>query len=187
MARREIKKEKIKYIILFIIVIIVAIICIGINQKWFNISSEINNEEGALIQGISKELENNSSLESNLLKPEDVNNEIISKIGAVSQEKAYVVRIQYKLKSLDNGNIYLYYKINDLDLIKINVNISEKKIENIEKYNDDTLLSKEVISDNLKENVQEDFESKKDKLDSENKSINVIITNTEVVINVSVD
>ena len=178
-------KGKIKYIILLIIVIIIAIIFIGINQNWFSSNDEVNNVEENSIQVLSKKIENNS-LESNLLNPEELNNEIISKLDA-SQEKVDAVRIQYKLKALDSGNIYLYYKINDTDLIRVDVNISEKKIENAEEYNDDVLLSKEKITDNLKENVQEDFESKKNKLDSDSKRINVIITDTEVVINTSVD
>ena len=186
MARRDKKKGKIGYIILFVVIIVAVIVFIGVNQNWFNSSNETSKEEDNLIQGIRKELES-SILESNLLNPEELNNEIISKLSDVSQDEAYVVRIQYKLKALDNGTIYLYYKINNTNLMRVNVNISEKKIDSIDEYSDDTLLAKYKIGNYLKENVQEDFESKKDKLDSESKSVNVIITNTEVVINTSVD
>ena len=180
MAKREKKKGKIKYIIPFVIIIVAIIAFISIRQS----RTEVSSKEESLIQEISKEIENNS-LESNLLNPEELNNEILSKFTELNN--IYVVKIQYKLKTLDDGFIYLYYKINDTDLMKVNVSIAEKKINNVEKYNDDTVLSKDKIVKNLKENVEEDFESKKDKLDSESKSVNVIITNTEIVINTSVD
>ena len=179
MAKREKKKGKVKYIILLVVIIVAVIVFIGIKQNWFS-----SNEEENLLQGVNNELEN-YNLGSNLLNPEELNNEILSKL--VDMNEAYPVRIQYKLKALDNGNIYLYYKINNTSLIMVNVSIGEKKIESIEEYSDDTLLSKNEISNYLKENVQEDFESKKDKLDSDNKSVNIIITNTEVVINTSMD
>ena len=81
------------------------------------------------------------------------------------------------------SSAFIFYS----QLLKININILEKKIESVEEYKDDALLEREKIVNNLSENVQDDFESKKDKLDSENKSVNVIITNTEIVINTSFD
>ena len=190
------KKGKLKFIIIFII-ILVAIIGIGINQKWFdfNISSneekEITEEEKEADR-IVKEIRDKAKqqsiiLESNLLNPQELTNEIFSKLNIMSEEEIQVIQIHYKLKNLDSGTIDIYYKINHIDLMKIHVNIDEKNIENIEEYTEDNLLQKEVIGDNLSENVQEDFESKKDKLDSENKSVNVIITNTEIIINTSFD
>ncbi len=181
------KKGKLGYIILFIIIVIIAIVCIGINKNWFGNHKEHNNEPESLPQEIISKLQQNSTLNSNLLNPEELNNEIFSKLGNISQDEVYATRIHYKLKSLDNGTIDLYYEINNSKLLKININILEKKIESVEEYKDDALLEREKIVNNLSENVQDDFESKKDKLDSENKSVNVIITNTEIVINTSFD
>ena len=190
------KKTNLKIMIIFIIML-VAIVGIGINQKWFNfnISSneekEITEEEkeaDKIIKEITDKAEQQTIiLENNLLNPEELTNEISSKLEIMSEGETQVIQIHYRLKSLNSGTIDIYYKINNTDLIKINVNIDEKKIENIEEYNDDNLLQKEVIGDNLKEEVEEDFESRKESLDIENKSINIIITNTEVVINTGVD
>ena len=190
------KKTNLK-IMIILIILLVAIIGIGINQKWFNfnISSneekEITEEEkeaDRIIKEISDKAKQQSIiLESNLLNPEELTNEISSKLGTMSEGETQVIQIHYKLKSLDSGTIDIYYKINHIDLMKINVILDEKKIGNIEEYTDDNLLQKEVIGDNLSENVQEDFESKKAKLDADNKSVNVIITNTEIIINTSFD
>lgn len=190
------KKGNLKFIIILIIML-VAIIGIGINKKWFNFNTSSNGEKeiteeekeaDRIIKEITDKAEQQAIiLEKNLLNPEELTNEIFSKLDTMSEGEIQVIQIHYKLKNLDSGTIDIYYKINNIELIKINVNIDEKKIENIEEYNDDSLLQKEVIGDNLKENVEEDFESKKESLDVENKSINIIITNTEVVINTGVD
>lgn len=188
-------KNKRGILIFSIILIIILITIIGINRKWLNFN--INNEEKEITEKeadkIVKEISNkveqqNILLEgNNLLNLKELTNEISSKLDMGSKGDVQIVQIHYKLKSLDVGMIEVYYKINDIDLIKINVNINEKKIENMENIESDSLLQREGIGDNLNENVQEDFESRKESLDVENKSVNIIITNTEVVINTGID
>lgn len=65
------------------------------------------------------------------------------------------------------------------------MDIASSKITECKKIEDDNLVKKSVIKDNLDEDVKQDFEKYKDKLNGENSRLNVIITNTEIIINVS--
>ena len=46
-------------------------------------------------------------------------------------------------------------------------------------------MQKSTIEDNLEEDVKQDFETYKDRLNGENSRLNIIISNTEIIINVS--
>lgn len=123
-----------------------------------------------------QEIDNN--LNSNLLSPEKLNDEIVKKIG----EEYYIVKLQYKLQKLDKGKIEAYYS-NGKDIIKMTINIEDKKIEKIENCEDEFLTKKLKIVNNLEENVKQDFEDNKSKLNKDNE-LNIIITDTEIVINI---
>lgn len=192
------KKFKIKNILICIIFIILfAVIIIGVKQKWFDfdhIKQRIKDQEEQeisfeLFQNITKKVEENRKLTSNLLKPSELNNEIDSMINEEEENKDnnYIVKIQYKLKDLNTGTIDIYYKAGKDNLIKMVVNIENKEIESTEKYEDKELVKKDKIRNNLEENIEEDFNKRKEKLNSEYEVVNIIITNTEIVINTGVE
>lgn len=198
MAKRYKEKEKknsifkIKNILLFIA--IVAIIILAIRQNWFYfIEQAIRNMKKETIssqetQEVTINIEKNKKLNSNLLKPSELNNEIdgIIKEGIENVNDNYIIKIHYKLEELNKGTIDIYYKAGENELIKMSINITNKEIENVEKYEDEELLKKDKIVENLEENIEEDFNKRKKEIISEKRIVNIIITNTEVVINTEV-
>ena len=199
MAKRYKEKEKrklnIKNILIFLVIILIIVfIIIGIKQKWFdfdyikNMLEQSKQEEISfeLFQDITRKVEENKKLSSNILKPAELNNEINAIIneGEETKNSNYIVKIQYKLKTLSSGTIDIFYKVSENDLIKMTVNLETKEIESTEQYEDEFLLSKSKIEENLEENIEKDFESRKEEIIENATFLNVIITNTEIVTNI---
>ena len=199
MAKRYKEKEKkklnIKNVLIFLVVILIIVfIIIGIKQKWFdfdyvkNMLEQSRQEEISfeLFQNITKKVEENRKLSSNILNPAELNNEINAIINEEeeAENKNYIVKIQYKLKTLNSGTIDIFYKVSENDLIKMIINLETKEIESTEQYEDEFLLSKNKIEENLEENIEKDFESRKEEIIENVTFLNVIITNTEVVTNI---
>lgn len=199
MAKRYKEKEKkklnIKNVLIFLVIILIIVfIIIGIKQKWFdfdyvkNMLEQSKQEEISfeLFQNITKKVEGNKKLSSNILNPAELNNEITAIIneGEETKNSNYIVKIQYKLKTLSSGTIDIFYKVSENDLIKMTVNLETKEIERTEQYKDEFLLSKSKIEENLEENIEKDFESRKKEIIENATFLNVIITNTEVVTNI---
>lgn len=199
MAKRYKEKEKrklnIKNILIFLVIILIIVfIIIGIKQKWFdfdyvkNMLEQSKQEEISfeLFQNITKKVEENKKLSSNILNPAELNNEITAIIneGEETKNSNYIVKIQYKLKTLSSGTIDIFYKVSENDLIKMTINLETKEIESTEQYDDEFLLSKNKIEENLEENIEKDFESRKEEIIENVTFLNVIITNTEVVTNI---
>ena len=199
MAKRYKEKEKrklnIKNILIFLVIILIIVfIIIGIKQKWFdfdyvkNMLEQSKQEEISfeLFQNITKKVEENKKLSSNILNPAELNNEITAIIneGEETENSNYIVKIQYKLKTLSSGTIDIFYKVSENDLIKMTVNLETKEIESTEQYEDEFLLSKSKIEENLEENIEKDFESRKEEIIENATFLNVIITNTEIVTNI---
>ena len=192
MAKRykEKQKSKQKCIIFIIIIIIIAIlIFVAIKNNWFNgsnLQEEKQDETTQLSKQISEYINKENKLNSNLLNPTELSNEVYSQLSGISQG-GYIVKMHYKLKTLDDGNIDVYYKINDNELLKLIISVENKTVENMEEYKDDSLLEKEKITDNLNENIEEDFNRRKEDSENENAIVNIIITDTEIVINTSLE
>ena len=199
MAKRYKEKEKrklnIKNILIFLVIILIIVfIIIGIKQKWFdfdyikNMLEQSKQEEISfeLFQDITRKVEENKKLSSNILNPAELNNEINAIIneGEETKNSNYIVKIQYKLKTLSSGTIDIFYKVSENDLIKMTVNLETKEIESTEQYEDEFLLSKSKIEENLEENIEKDFESRKEEIIENATFLNVIITNTEIVTNI---
>lgn len=199
MAKRYKEKEKkklnIKNVLIFLVIILIIVfIIIGIKQKWFdfdyvkNMLEQSKQEEISfeLFQNITKKVEGNKKLSSNILNPAELNNEITAIIneGEETKNSNYIVKIQYKLKTLSSGTIDIFYKVSENDLIKMTVNLETKEIERTEQYEDEFLLSKSKIEENLEENIEKDFESRKKEIIENVTFLNVIITNTEIVTNI---
>lgn len=199
MAKRYKEKEKrklnIKNILIFLVIILIIVfIIIGIKQKWFdfdyikNMLEQSKQEEISfeLFQDITRKVEENKKLSSNILNPAELNNEINAIIneGEETKNSNYIVKIQYKLKTLSSGTIDIFYKVSENDLIKMTINLETKEIESTEQYEDEFLLSKSKIEENLEENIEKDFESRKEEIIENATFLNVIITNTEIVTNI---
>lgn len=147
------------------------------------------NEEKSDNDDNNKESENNSnneniSLNCDVLIPKDLDNEVRSNFENKIKDSD-VVRIHYKLKILEEGTAQLYYKLNNTKLFTVTVDIASKSIINSEEIKDEELAEKPAIVDNLEEDVKNDFETYKDKLNGVDSRLNIIISNTEIVINVS--
>lgn len=186
MAKRY-KKQKInktKMVIFLIVIISTILIFISIRNIWFK-NSNIQNDEPKTIsdEKVYEIVEKKETLTSDILNPRELDNEICSKFSDIL-EGGYIIKIHYKLNTLEDGNIDVYYKVNG-KIFKILVDIENKMIDNIEENKDDYLISKGQITNNIEENIEEDFNKRKKDLENENFIVNIIITDTEVVINTS--
>ena len=192
---KENKKKKIKPFFLIIIIIGLIILFFIINKKQF-LKNEINNiYKESVIEKNNEYLEENNEeneeieknncdikLSSNLVLPEELEKEVISNLDEQFKE-AELVKIQYRLKSLDNGEIELFYKVSE-KIIKTKIDISKKSIVNIEEIQDKELSKKSKIQDNIKEDIKKVFEENEELLNEE-KVLNIIITDTEVILSIS--
>lgn len=201
MAKRYIekKKGKVKYIV-FLIIIIVVFVYIAMEQKWFGIINENKNisektkqeeykeeETDKIIEQIHEKVENkNEPINANLLNPEELNNTLIQTLNNKEQE-SYIIKIHYKLKKIDIGYVDVYYNVNNNIILKLTINVNNKIVESMEEYDDENLLRKNKIESNLAENIEEDFNRRFKNIENENTIVNIIITNTEVVINSSIE
>lgn len=167
--KRKVKPVKIIITLIFLCAVVVSII---IN---FKKDVEVQQEKEEIIN--MQEIDKN--MRSNLLIPKEINEELLKKIG----QEYYIVKLQYKLQSLEKGKIEAYYS-NAKNIVKVIINIENEKIEEIEYVTDEYLVKKNKIEDNLEENIKEDFNNNKSKIGKENE-LNIIITDTEIVININ--
>lgn len=194
MAKRykEKKRKKKKIFFLIIVIVLLIVMFFVVNKKQSSKNEEKDVYKDKVIKNINESLEENSDenkknnsnikLSSNLVIPEELNKDVISKVNDQLKE-AELVKIQYQLINLDDGEIELFYKAED-KIVKIKVDIKEKSIINIEEIKDDELLKKSKIQDNIKEDIAKDFEENKELLNEE-KVLNIIITDTEVIISIT--
>lgn len=185
---KNIKKTKRNFLILVIIIIIIIIFLYNdkINQLWNNIFNfkENNisiNEEVKLDIDFDK----NKGLNSNLLNISELDNEIHNIIVNSIQNigECEIIKIHYQLEEINKGKIYVYYKIANNKLVKTIINMENKLIESIEEEENTELLKKDKIIENLSEDIEEEFYKKKEEITKEYMMVNIIVTNTEVVIN----
>lgn len=175
-------KKTIVVIIAIIIVIIIVFFLINNKGKKTIINNTLTESINEALEYDNNEVEeknNNIKLSSNLIVPEELNKEMLSNIG----QDAELIKIQYKLINLEDGEIELFYK-DEGKIIKIEVNIKEKSIVNMTEIEDDELIKKSKIQDNIKENIENYYEENKELLNDE-KVLNIIITDTEVIMNIS--
>lgn len=117
------------------------------------------------------------NIHSDVLIIEELNKEMIEKLG----KEYYIVKSKYKLNSLDKGTIENYYT-NGTTVIRILIDIEENKISEINEIQDEELNKKTEIGNNIKENIKQDFEENKSNI-SEEKVLNIVVTDTEIIIN----
>ena len=128
-----------------------------------------------------KDTENELSVD--MLNPSERNNKLLEENKKIKGGK--VIKIHYQLKSLEKGSVQLYYKLTDNTIYVVDADISSKEINNTEKYEKNDLDNRQEIIDNLNENINENFERYKDKITNDGKQLNIVITDTEVVLTTS--
>lgn len=154
-------------------------------EQQLNIDSNTENKESNSEQdSLDDESNDNIPLSGDILVPKDLESEVRNKLEEEIKD-AEVVRIHYQLKTLEDGIIRIYYKLDDEKIYSAEVDIASKVITKFEENEDEELAQKSTIEDNLEEDVKQDFETYKDRLNGENSRLNIIISNTEIIINVS--
>lgn len=165
----NIKKILIFFILILIILVAINIVKIALNSKKItaeNIEKIDTNKYEELV--------------SDLLIPSDLNNEILE---IISNKDIKIVRIHYKLENLNKGTVNLIYLTKENNLLKIDVDIESKKIKTMEIVEED--INRTEITTNLNEDIKEDFENNKDRinLDEGQTRLNIIMTSTEIIVN----
>lgn len=209
MAKRYKEKKKNKFLRYLICIVIIAVIIYLVYRFFIKKNDEqsknienmqtniIQEEQQANYNNDSKKEESEPKQESNdeesndniplsgdILVPKDLESEVRSKLEDEIKD-ADVVRIHYQLKTLEEGIVQIYYKLNDEKIYSAKVDIASKEIAEFAEIEDEELVQKSTIEDNLEEDVKQDFETYKDRLNGENSRLNIIISNTEIIINVS--
>ena len=140
----------------------------------------IKNEQTELEEASNE----NVHLNVDILKPIDLEKEVRNKLENKIGD-AEILKVHYILKTLEEGTVLLYYKINDTNIYLVEVDIAYKEITDTKEVKDEELLQKLAIEDNLNEDVKQDFETYKERIVEENSRLNIIISNTEIIINIS--
>ena len=191
---KKIKINKIKIFLFFLILVI--IICIVFfwdnNTNESNLAntntseSSINKIENGVLQNIIEEIKKeDNKLSSDLLEPE----EVCKEVKTVTNDKignGYIVKINYQLKNLEEGKVFLYYKLEDNNVVLIEVDIASKQIQSIENYDGNDLAEKLEIKENLKTDVKEYYEEYQSGLLDDEYRVNILITNTDIISNIIV-
>lgn len=208
MAKRYNKKSKNKKKFLRYLICLIIILIIGYTL-YYNFIKKDNNQNEILDNAIinkeqvenksnvkysedndkkfnknEQNTEKNVSLSSDVFIPKDLDSEVRNNF-ANELKNSDIVKIHYKLKSLEEGTAELYYKLDKNKMYLVQVDISSKKILKTDEVEDKELSKKSEIVNYLNEDIKNDFEQYKNELNIEGSILNIIISNTEIVINVS--
>lgn len=82
--------------------------------------------------------------------------------------------------------MFLYYKLEDNNVVLIEVDIASKQIQSIENYDGNDLAEKLEIKENLKTDVKEYYEENQSGLLDDEYRVNILITNTDIISNIIV-
>lgn len=169
----KISKKKI-----FIVIIIIAII-VGV---YFLITNNNNNLEVNSELNVSRY----KDITSDFFRARDLNNEVIENVDV---EEMQVIKIRYKLESLEKGKVILLYKIKDDKMLEVTTNIETKKIEEAKVVESSDDADRDPIEVNLDEDIKQDYEdnTKRLKPDEGKNILNIILTNTEIIISPSAE
>lgn len=207
MAKRYKKNKKRRFLPYLICIVIILAIAYLIYNLFIKKNDEQGNEKENIQTNIVQE-EQQTNVDNNIedeksesqQKDNDGNKEVIllnvdvltpkeleSKIRNKFEEikEAEVVKIHYQLKTLEEGTIKVYYRLEDTENYYAEIDIASKEMIDYKKIKDEELMQKTLIENNLEEDVRQDFEKYSDKLSDETSRLNIIISNTEIIINVS--
>ena len=172
-SRSSKKIDKRKVLIFFVIIIIlIAGYFIITNIR----SSETNNE--VRISNSDKKIS------SDVLVLNDLNNEVTEHLNMKNMQ---LVKAHYKLENLETGTVDLYYKVDDKEIVKVDVNIKDKIIEKAEKQENAEEMNLTQIGDNINKDIKKYFTDNQKRLkpDEGKNILNIIVANEQIIINAS--
>lgn len=172
-SRSSKKIDKRKVLIFFVIIIIlIAGYFIITNIK----SNDANNE--VRISNSDKKIS------SDILVLNDLNNEVIEHLNMKNMQ---LVRAHYKLENLETGTVNLYYKVDDKEIVKVDINIKDKVIEKAEKQENAEEMSLAQIGDNMNKDIKKYYTDNQKRLkpDEGKNILNIIVENQQIIINAS--
>lgn len=174
---RRFYKINVKKVLVFIIIIVLII---GISFTVIKLKNGDQIEVGNTKINTHKI----SNLTSDLLIPKDLNEEIIN---ALNKDNMKLIKMNYKLESLENGKIELFYNVNNREILNLVIDLKSKQLEKTVNIQDEDLLERKEIKENINEDIKVDYEENKKRLKpEEGKNIlNIIVTDTEIIINAS--
>lgn len=177
-SRKKSSGRKISLKKVFIFIIIIAII-VGI---YFLITNNNNNLEVNSELNVSRY----KDITSDFFKAKDLNNEVIENVDI---EEMQVIKIRYKLESLEKGKVIFLYKIKDNKMLEVTTNIETKKIEEAKVIESPDDANRDPIEVNLDADVKQFYKdnTKRLKPDEGKNILNIILTNTEIIISPSAE
>ena len=160
---RVIDKRKVLAVIIIIAIIIAGyFIVTKINSTDSNGEIRISNAE--------------KKLSSDILILNDLNNEVIEHLD---MKNIQLVKAHYKLENLETGIVNLYYKVDDKEIVKVDINIKDKVIEKAEKQENAEEMSLTQIGNNMTRDIKKYFNDNQKRLKPDEGKI--FINNSEVV------
>jgi hypothetical protein len=168
---RVIDKRKVLAVIIIIAIIIAGyFIVTKINSTDSNGEIRISNAE--------------KKLSSDILILNDLNNEVIEHLD---MKNIQLVKAHYKLENLETGIVNLYYKVDDKEIVKVDINIKDKVIEKAEKQENAEEMSLTQIGNNMTRDIKKYFNDNQKRLkpDEGKNILNIIVANEQIIINAS--
>lgn len=172
-SRSSRKIDKRKVLIFFVIIIILI-------AGYFIITNIRNAEENPEVR-ISN---SDKKISSDILVLNDLNNEVIEHLDMKNMQ---LVEAHYKLENLETGTVNLYYKVDDKEIVKVDVNIKDKVIEKAEKQENAEEMNLTQIGDNINKDIKKYFTDNQKRLkpDEGKNILNIIVANEQIIINAS--
>ena len=172
-AKNSRKIDKRKVLIFFVIIIILI-------AGYFIINNIRNNETNSEIK-ISN---SDKKVSSDVLVLNDLNNELTEHLNMKNMQ---LVKAHYKLENLETGTVNLYYKVDDKEIVKVDVNIKDKVIEKAEKQENAEEMNLTQIGDNINKDIKKYFTDNQKRLkpDEGKNILNIIVANEQIIINAS--
>ena len=115
----------------------------------------------------------------------DSNGEI--RIEHLDMKNIQLVKAHYKLENLETGIVNLYYKVDDKEIVKVDINIKDKVIEKAEKQENAEEMSLTQIGNNMTRDIKKYFNDNQKRLkpDEGKNILNIIVANEQIIINAS--
>ena len=158
------------------VIIIIAIIVAG----YFIVTNITSSDANGEIRISNSE----KKLSSDILILNDLNNEVIEHLDMKNMQ---LVRAHYKLENLETGTVNLYYKVDDKEIVKVDINIKDKVIEKAEKQENSEEMSLAQIGDNMNKDIKKYYTDNQKRLkpDEGKNILNIIVANEQIIINAS--
>lgn len=172
-SRTSRKIDKRKVLIFFVIIIILI-------AGYFIITNIRNSETNGEVR-ISN---SDKKISSDILVLNDLNNEVIEHLDMKNMQ---LVEAHYKLENIETGTVNLYYKVDDKEIVKVDINIKDKAIEKAEKQENAEEMSLSQIGDNINKDIKKYYTDNQKRLkpDEGKNILNIIVANEQIIINAS--